>query len=167
MRTAQSLPLRRKGYSLTTTGGSPMVMHAYRALFVALALLGLSSLAGGRAARAGDKETVVKAADLARSYALDPKDFDRKYKDKTLIVEGVVETPAAKGALDKKTWVMLKGFAKKGDPVETLVRCEMTKELEGLRAGQQVRIRGTCHGHNQTVFAAELVNCKLEKGAGK
>jgi len=122
---------------------------------------GTSLLPVGAAAEG--KPLAVKAAKLAETYATDPAAFDKTYKDKTVEVEGVVETPKARDSLSKKDYVMLHGFRKKGDPGPTLVRCELTKDLEGLKPGQTVRIKGTCHGHSKTLLAAEIVDCKLLK----
>jgi hypothetical protein len=114
-------------------------------------------------ARAEDKPIVATAAKLAEAYATDPAAFDKTYKDKVVEVEGIVETPKAQDSISKKNYVMLHGFKKKGDPVPTLVRCELSEDLEGLKAGQTVGIKGTCRGHNKSLLAAEIVDCKLLK----
>jgi hypothetical protein len=130
-------------------------------LLIVVGVFGSSQLAA--ATPAEDKPIAVTAAKLAEAYATDPAAFDKTYKDKVVEVEGVVETPKAQDSTNKKDYVMLHGFEKKGDVVPTLVRCELTKELEGLKAGQAVRIKGTCRGHKKTVLAAEIVDCKLIK----
>jgi hypothetical protein len=143
-------------------GGNMSATRSLRVLaLVVLAVAAGTILATG--ARAEEKTDVIPAAKLAEVYATDPAAFDKTYKGKKLQVEGVVELPKAQDSISKKDYVMLKGFQKKGDSFPTLVRCEMTKDLEGLKAGQTVRVEGTCRGHVPTLAAAELTDCKLVK----
>jgi len=114
-------------------------------------------------ARAEDKPIEIKAVKLAETYATDSAAFDKNYKDKVVEVEGVVDSPKVQDFTTKKNFVLLKGFQKKGDPIPTLVRCEMTKDLEGLKAGDKVRIKGTCRGYNKTVLFPEVGDCTLLK----
>lgn len=59
---------------------------------------------------------------------------------------------------------MLKGFQKKGDPVDIAVRCKHIPEFKGLEEGQEITVRGKCLPHKDTILAAELVDCQLIKG---
>jgi len=134
-----------------------MLRHFSRVLAACVVLL------GGLAVAADRQPTVVKAEDLTRTYATDPEGFDKSFKGKTVIVEGTVAFPNAQDSISKKSYVMLRGYQKPGDPVDTQVRCESNKSLEGLKAGQKVRIQGTVGPHVKTRFAAELTNCELVK----
>jgi uncharacterized protein (TIGR03067 family) len=116
----------------------------------------------------GDKDKVVSTTDLAKEYATDAAAFNRGYKGKTIVVEGVVEDAAVRDLLSKdkhgkKRWVMLRGYHKPGEPVSHQVRCEYAPDFEDLRIGYKVRVRGTCQGHRETLYAAELRDCKLVK----
>jgi uncharacterized protein (TIGR03067 family) len=104
----------------------------------------------------------VTAPELAKLYAEDQKKFDATYKGKQVIVTGEVHS-SGYDPFDKKNWMMLKGFKGPDDLVETTVRFWTTKEFEGLKAGDRVRMRGTVVGFQKAILAAELKDPKLEK----
>jgi hypothetical protein len=132
----------------------------YAALAAALAL-GYAALSGGAAP--GDKEIVVNSEQLAKDYTAGAKSFNEKYKDKIVVVTGTVEIPEAKDTIGGKRWLMLHGFKKKGDPVETMVRFEYIDDFKGLKEGAKVTLRGKALEHKDTVFAASVVDSKVVK----
>jgi hypothetical protein len=138
-----------------------MCIHRRVAFFALIGLAVAEPSVSTPDLRAEDKEITVTAKKLAEKYATDPADFDKTYKDKVVEVEGVVETPKATETISNKNYVMLHGYTKKGDSFPTMVRCELSKELEGIKAGAKVTVRGTCRAHNKFVAAAEITNCKL------
>lgn len=119
------------------------------------------ALAGSAAA--GEKEIAVTSEQLAKDYTAGAKTFNEKYKDKVVVVTGTVEIPEAKDTIGGKRWLMLHGFKKKGDPVETTVRFEYIDDFKGLKEGAKVTVRGKCLEHKDTVFAASVVDSKLVK----
>jgi uncharacterized protein (TIGR03067 family) len=141
--------------------------HANRALgLVLLTFAGAALLAGLGPAGVGkeaEKARVITAEELTKVYATDPAAFDKEYKGKALVVEGVVEDAFARDVLAKKTWVMLRGYTKPGAPVPYSVRCPRGPGLEYLRIGYKVRIEGTCQGYKDTRYAAELQDPKVVK----
>jgi hypothetical protein len=136
-------------------------MNRLRNVLLSLLLAAVSVVltAPSNPARAG-KETRVTAEQLAQDYSNNPATFNKQYKGKVVVVEGTVELADAVDAR-KQHWLMLKGYQKKGNPVPTMVRCQYVPEFKGLKEGQKVTVQGTCQGHSDTVFAAELVDCKL------
>ena len=114
--------------------------------------------------RAGDKkgDDIVDAVDLTKLYAENPAEFDKKYKGKTIIVEGMTGSTGVKAG--KATFLMIGGYSKPGQGYSHEVRCEQsTPDFEGIRNGHKVRIQGTCQGHSDTSVAAELRDCKVIK----
>jgi uncharacterized protein (TIGR03067 family) len=120
-------------------------------------------LTSSRAVTGGkDKEEVVSAQDLTRAYAENPAEFDKKYKDKVVTVEGMVSATSVKAS--GKSFLMIEGYTKPGDTFSHSVRCEESgPDFEGIRIGHKVRIRGTAQGHSPTLVAAELRTCKVMK----
>jgi hypothetical protein len=93
---------------------------------------------------------------LAKQYVgSSPREFDARYKGKTVVVEGRVEE------LDG-TRLILRGYDI-GFP-STPVRCEAYGcEFKGVQVGEFVRVRGRCKGYQKWVTAVDLGDCKLLK----
>ena len=134
-------------------------------LFLALVSIGL--MHSGSETAAQQKPMVVSAEQLAKDYATDPKGFDKKYKDKVLIVEGVVQTPMAKDkdltTGKETTWLILNGFKKAGDPVDTTVNFTGIADLKSVKKGDKVQVQGKCLEHSEKWYAARLEDAKLMK----
>ncbi len=136
-------------------------------LLIGIILLGAESDRLGAGGKAKDEE-IVAAMDLTKLYTESGAAFDKKYKGKTVTVEGIVTGAGVKEtSLDGKpgkVFLMIEGYKKPGDPVSHSVRCEESgPDFEGIRTGHKVRIRGTVQGHKDTLFAAELRDCKVVK----
>jgi uncharacterized protein (TIGR03067 family) len=117
-----------------------------------------------------DKDQAIPVVEFTKVYAEKPADFDKRYKGKTVTVEGVVSStgvkltarPGDKGPA--RTYLMMDGYKKPGSPVANMVRCEESgPDFEGVRAGHKVRIRGVAQAHSDTSVAAELRDCKVVK----
>jgi len=101
---------------------------------------------------AGD--IVISTDDLASEYFLDKAAADKKYKGKRVEVKGsiaaVIPTP-------DQTIVAF------NSPSGTEISCKFTMQqrakLTALKNDQEVKIRGTCQGHNGLVV--EVLNCEL------
>jgi hypothetical protein len=135
-------------------------MFAFRCAALTAFVVGLLAVGS---LRAEDKPIPVTAEKLAEAYATNPGDYDKLYKDKMVEVTGVVDIPKAEDVIAKKSWVMLKGFQKTGDPVPTAVRVEVGKDLENLKKGDKVTVIGTARAHNKFVFGADIVDAKIKK----
>ncbi|HEX8913175.1 MAG TPA: hypothetical protein VF796_12520 [Humisphaera sp.] len=136
---------------------------ASRLGLVALCLGLASAFAVAADAPKAEKPAAVTAAKLAEAYVTDPAAFDKEYKDKVVEVTGLVELPKVDDRFNKKSYVTMAGFTKKGAGFPTIVRCEWAKGMEGLKPNQKVTIRGTVQAHEPTRAAAELQNCTLVK----
>src|SRR5262249_54720367 len=106
-----------------------------------LALAAVGALAAG-----GDKKdrAVVAAVKITKLYAEDPAGFDKKYKGKTVVVEGVVALVTALDKFEKHRFVMLEGYRKGKESSTYRIRCRDVAEIDDLRIGHKVRIKGTC-----------------------
>ncbi len=153
-----------------------MIARASAATLLLLAGIAALSLrspyagADGKDGKDGKGEgPVLSAEQFTKEYAEDPAEFDKKYKGKVVTIEGVVNSVAVKvtstgGAGPAKTYLMVAGYSKKGEPVPYSVRCEESgPDFEGVHTGHKVRIRGTAQGHSKTSYAAELRDCKVVK----
>src|SRR5262249_8136362 len=112
-------------------------------------------------------EDVVSALQLTKEYAENPAEFDKKYKGKTVTVEGTVSSASVKdvavGGKPARTFLIIEGYNKPGEG-PFIVRCEESgPDFEGIRSGHKVRIKGTVQGHSPTLQAAELRDCKVVK----
>src|SRR5262245_20972700 len=123
-------------------------MWSARVLFC-LGLLTAGGLTlGGADAQEGKKdEAALTVEQITKVYADDPEGFDKKYKGKVVTVEGVVDYTTGPDIISKQRFAILKGSYKKaGEVLPHLVRC-IVPEIDDLRTGHSVRIRGTCQGH--------------------
>ncbi len=111
-----------------------------------------------------EKDEFIAADQLTKVYAENAADFNKQFKGKTLTVEGVVTGSGVKGSPPGRTYLMIQGYKKPGDPVAHSVRCEEAgPDFEGIRQGHKVRIRGVVQAHSDTLLAAELRECKVIK----
>jgi uncharacterized protein (TIGR03067 family) len=132
-----------------------------------LVFLGASCLlpaSGGRAAGGKEKGKagpVVTAMELTKEYANDAAGFNKKYKGKELVVEGLVTSTNTQGIGEKGRLILLQGYQKPKEAFSYSVRIPATAEFDGIRIGHKVRVRGVCQGHKDTLLAAELRDAKL------
>ncbi len=143
-------------------------LHVASVLTVGMFLAGLTIVrldAGGK-----KKEEAIPAVEFTKVYAQKPAEFDKKYKGKTVTIEGVVSstsvkmTPLGGDKGSDKTYLMIGGYKKPGSVTTYMVRCEESgPDFEGIRAGHKVRIRGVAQGHSKNSVAAELRDCKVVK----
>jgi uncharacterized protein (TIGR03067 family) len=131
-----------------------------RTLHVAVAVAFL--MVGGSRPAAQDKkqDDAVSAEELTKVYDKGAAEFDKAYKGKAIIVEGIVSLSGAKAGA--KSYLMIDGFRKPGESYVHRMRCEETADFEGIRAGHKVRISGTVQGHSE-ISVAELRDCKVVK----
>jgi hypothetical protein len=90
----------------------------------------------------------VSAADLTKAYATDEKAAEGKYKEKVVLVEGVVVEIRKGGFGDTLT---LEGFDEKSDkPVRVwaAVAGDNKAAFEALKKGDKVKIRGEQTGYS-------------------
>ncbi len=108
----------------------------------------------------------LSAEQLTQVYATDPKGFEEKYKDKVIVVEGLVTSPDVVD--DGLHWLILAGYKKAGDPVAHQVNCTFVAAFQDMAArlprGSKVKVKGKCQGHKATMFAARLTECTLLEG---
>ena len=94
-----------------------------------------------------DPAVAVTADQLTEAYAKDAKDADAKYKDKWLLVEGVVsELQAGKSGADS---VILEGTGKKdGKPlrISAAYPADRKNDFAALKKGDKVKVKGECGG---------------------
>jgi uncharacterized protein (TIGR03067 family) len=114
----------------------------------------------------GKDGPAISAVQLTREYATDPAGFDKKYKGKEVVVEGIVKATHAHEVQPRRRMILLEGYQKPKDPIGYIVRFPATAEFDGVRIGHKVRVRGTCQGHKETLFAAELRDPKLVRVFG-
>src|SRR5579864_1525725 len=69
-----------------------------------------------------DKDDVISVVALTKDYAETPADFDKKYKGKSVTVEGTVSLTGAR--VGKMTFLMMNGYTKPGQSYPHSVRCE-------------------------------------------
>jgi uncharacterized protein (TIGR03067 family) len=113
-----------------------------------------------------DKDEIVSAEAIAKAYAEGKEAFDKVYKGKSLVVEGVVSNSSVKDG--GKTFLLLDGYVKPGDKFSHIVRfVEQGPDFEGIRLGHKVRIRGTVQEHKDNLVAVELRDCKVVKVTGE
>jgi hypothetical protein len=144
---------QRTGTGLDIAG---MVVNG-AALFVTLAWFGLFFIVGRneaakQAARdqamRNDPAIAVPAGQFADQYARKPDEADTKYKDQLVELSGLVNQVSVDEFLDAYT-VTLKADAN-GEPLD--VDCDFKKrldtkvELQKLKPGQKIVIRGKCTG---------------------
>src|SRR5947209_6046167 len=129
-------------------------VHSVPVLFIGL----LALVCGFTRISAGDPqgEKVVSALELTKVYADDPAEFDKKYKGKTVTVEGTVTGTTVKdapvGGKSTRTFLLMDGYNKPGG-APYIVRCEESgPDFEGIRSGHKVRITGTVQGHSPTLL---------------
>jgi uncharacterized protein (TIGR03067 family) len=115
--------------------------------------------AGGK--EKGKGEPVVAAMELTKVYATDAAGFDKKYKGKEVLVEGVVTDANAEDS--GKRMVLLQGYQNPKEGFSYIVRVLADSKFEGLRIGHKIRVRGVCQGYKETLAAAELRDAKLVK----
>jgi hypothetical protein len=89
----------------------------------------------------------VTADQLTQDYARDAEAADRKYRDKWLLVEGIVaELKEDRAAADR---VILEGAGKKdGKPlrISAAYPADRKKDFAALKKGDRVKIKGECGG---------------------
>jgi len=116
-----------------------------RCLGIPFCLLCVVALIGGsRGARADAKDTsakspVMTAEQLARAFYDDEAAAKRKYKDKDVLLEGVVVGVQWR---DKACAIL----RLKGAGLEVACLFEDPARVAKLTAGQKVRVSGTCRG---------------------
>jgi len=97
---------------------------------------------------AGPDPTIkVSAADLTKAYATDEKDAEGKYKEKEVLVEGVVVEIKKGGFGDT---LILEGFDEKSDKpvrVSAAVPGDNKAAFEALKKGDKVKIKGEQSGY--------------------
>jgi hypothetical protein len=87
---------------------------------------------------------VVSAEQFTKDYAADKEAADKKYKDKLLEVQSVVEEPCLKN-VDGSPRPALAGF----DPthfIECRYQAGARRKVAHLTKGQKVKVRGRCYG---------------------
>src|SRR5262249_5169222 len=105
----------------------------------------------------GKPEFTMTAAQLAKEYAADKAAFDKKYVDKLVELEGVVEDPNLGPVGGSRPRVTLDG-----DKPPQFVDCRFKpankNKLAKLTKGQKIKIVGTC----QASFASVVLDdCDL------
>jgi hypothetical protein len=108
-----------------------------------------------------DTAVTISAKDLAKEAVADEKAVEDKYKDKTLIVEGVVAE--LKGEEAGKASFVLEGFEDKGKKasVRAAYPKELAKEFDGLKKGDKVKVKGD---FTSAVFGTIYLNdCRKAK----
>ena len=98
----------------------------------------------------------VTATYLYSAYAANTVAADRSYKDKTIIVSGIVGS-VVKDALGNP-YVAL-GDANRSTLVQCMFAADDESALASLRPGQPVRVHGSCDG--QLVMYPILSKCRL------
>jgi hypothetical protein len=96
-----------------------------------------------------DPAIKVTAAQLSKDFAADRKAAATKYKDKQVLLEGVVAQPVGPKA---KYYVVLENSGEKGAPavhVEFGFTQTAEKLFSQLKKGQKVTVRGRCEGDNR------------------
>lgn len=91
----------------------------------------------------------ISAEDLTKEYLADREAADRKFKDKLLVVDGIVHF----NFIARADWfsVELKGVKKGGDQIQVVV-CHLRRDLQGklspdaVHEGQSARLKGRCTG---------------------
>jgi hypothetical protein len=98
-----------------------------------------------------DPAVPVSATQLTQDYAKGAAAADKKFKGKTLIVEGVIadlgKTPDS--GLGSQPIIFLLGFDEKSlkaARVEAVLRDTDPKPVAGLAKGQKVKVKGECVG---------------------
>jgi len=101
------------------------------------------------------KDIVLKASDLAAEYAANELAADEKYKNKKVVITGIVE---GINKMFGSTSVTLTG-----DGFMYSISCFVNKDEESavakLAKGEQVSIEGTVEGYGISV---EVKNCKIK-----
>jgi hypothetical protein len=94
-----------------------------------------------------DPAIAVTADQLTEAYAKDAKDADAKYKDKWLLIEGVVsELKAGTSGADS---VILEGAGKKdGKPIRISAAypADRKNDFTALKKGDKIKVKGECTG---------------------
>jgi hypothetical protein len=122
-----------------------------RCLVTTLVLLLVAALAGtGRGAaeepkKPSAKPLVLSAVQLTSEYRADERAANRKYKDKDVLLDGVVVDVQQR---PRDTTIL----SLKGSPGENLLEIKVAclfddaAAVAKLTAGQKVKVRGTCRG---------------------
>ena len=130
-----------------------LVLFAVLLAAIQAARPGMLALAGGEKG-----EDIVDAGQMTKLYGENPAEFDKKYKGKSVTIEGLVDLTGVK--VGKATCLMIKS-PKSG------IRCEeSTPDFEGIHIGHKVRIQGTVQGHSDTTVVVVLHDCKVAKVFG-
>jgi hypothetical protein len=109
---------------------------------------GFVSVNGCTVVEAGPDPTIkVSAADLTKAYATDEKAAEEKYKEKVVLVDGVVVEIKKGGFGDT---LILEGFDEKSDKpvrVSAGIPAEKKEEFAALKKGDKVKIKGEFSGY--------------------
>ena len=96
-----------------------------------------------------DPAIKVTASQLSKDFATDRKAAETKYKDKQVLLEGVVAQPVGPKS---KFFIVLENSGEKGAPavhVEFGFTQTVEKLFSQLKKGQKVTVRGRCEGDNR------------------
>ena len=115
-----------------------------------------------------DPSIAVKAVDLSKAYATNVAAADKKYKDKPLVVEGMVVdvqlrdgNPADILNGKRQPIVFLEGFDEKAEsPLRVEVHFPAARGKIGLAKRDKIKVKGQCAGMQDgavTIWRARLV----------
>lgn len=132
---------------------------------LALVLAAVACLANGGASAADDKPLAITAEQLAKEFKTDAAAAEKKYKGKTLVVEGKIHDQYDKKVTGEPSTILW-GFQEKELAVPTLVQCTFIKEQQEkaskLKKDDKVKVQGKCEGTFATIFVV-LKGCELAK----
>jgi hypothetical protein len=102
-----------------------------------------------------DPAMPISAADLAKAYAQDETTAGERFKDKQLLIDGVVKDVTKVGADKNMSAIVLEGSTSNGGKslcVWATANFYREKDFESIRKGQKVKLKGPCKyvdGKNQ------------------
>ncbi len=109
-------------------------------------------------------EKTISATQLAKDYAAGAAIFDPAYKDKTILIEGIVGTP---DVIDEtgEHFLQLSGAQQPGEPPGAVVMCQFPdgayEKASRLPSGSTVKVRGKCLAFREMAAEVHLANCDL------
>jgi len=124
-----------------------------------LGILGMNEASKREASVDTEAGTTVTSVDLTKAYADNSGSADTKYKDKVLVVSGIITN------VDATSVTLEPGSVE--NKIVFGTQCSFSDKHKGdlatLKSGETVKIKGYCTGQNLLPPGPGLSYCKVEK----